>query len=201
MRFETADTSFRISFSFIAFVVLMMLLCDEKIVFISLCSSVFHETGHMLFIYFVGDKPKAVELTLFGMRIDRTDHSIFSYKKEALIAAGGIIFNLIFALCCYIIFLTTKNKILFILAVVNIVIASINSVPVRILDAGRIIRCLLLSRFDNEKSETIVDYISYISVILLSAVTLIYCIFVNINFSLIAVTIYILSITLIKKWS
>lgn len=201
MTIETGRTSYKLSFSFIAFTVLMMLLLDEKIVFLSLCSSIVHECGHLFFIFAVGDKPKTVELTLFGMRIDRKESANLSYKKEALIASGGIIFNLIFALCCYIIYCVVGKEIFIMLTVVNIVIMLINSIPVHVLDFGRVLRYILLLHFDSEKCEKILIWLSYIFVGIVSAITVLYCIFINMNFSLIAVTLYIISITVIKKWS
>ncbi len=201
MTFESGGTSYKLSFSFIAFAIIMMLTCDEKIVFISLCSSVVHECGHLFFIFAFGDKPKAVELTLFGMRIDRTETAVFSYKKEALIAVGGILFNLIFAVSCYIIYIIIKSEIFLMLAVVNVIILLINSVPVSVLDFGRVLKCILHMFFESEKSEKILNYISYLFVFIFSLFTILYCVFIGVNFSLIAVTIYVISITVIKKWS
>lgn len=201
MTFETGSTSYKLSFSFIAFAVLMMLICDDEIVFLSLGSSVVHESGHLFFIFLVGDKPKTVELTLFGMRIDRAECSEFSYIKEALIASGGIIFNLIFALSCYIIYQVSKSEIFIMLTVVNVIILLINSVPVSVLDFGRVLKCIFLLHFENEKCERILGYISYIFVGFFSVFTIFYCVFIGVNFSLIAVTLYIFSITVIKKWS
>lgn len=201
MTFETGNTSYKLSFSFIAFAVLMMLICDEEIVLLSLCSSVVHESGHLFFIYFVGDKPKTVELTLFGMRIDRAERSEISYSNEALIASGGIIFNLIFALICYIIYRVSGTQMFIMLTVVNIIILLVNSVPVSILDFGRVLKCLFLMYYDGDKSEIILNHISYVCVGLFSIITVFYCKFVSVNFSLIAVTLYIIAITVIKKWS
>lgn len=201
MIFEVGKTNFKLGFSFVALVVLMLILCDEKIIFLSLCSSLIHESGHLFFIYAVGDKPQNVELTLFGMRIDRSQQYKLSYGKEALISLGGIIFNLIFALICYIIYAMYDNEVFFMLLSVNLVIIFINSLPVKVLDSARALKCILLIYFVEEKCERISDILSYLFVIIFTASVLFYTVFFDVNISLIAVTLYLFTITIIKKWS
>lgn len=201
MIIEIGKTSFNLKFSFVALIVTMMLVCDEKIVLVSLISSLVHESGHLLFMYLTGVVPKCVEFSLFGMRIDRNVSSNLSYKNEFLIATGGIIFNLIFSALCYIIYIINENMLFLLITAVNIMIVIINSFPVGVLDFGRALRYILLMYFDGKKSEKLLNIISYVFVIIFSLITAVYCIIIGFNISLITLTAYLIFITIIKKWS
>jgi membrane-associated protease RseP (regulator of RpoE activity) len=87
------------------------------------------------------------------------------------------------------------------LAVVNAFVAAINMLPVRVLDCGRCIYCLLCDRNDEAESEKKLDTMSKV----VALISLVLCIAVflisGFNFSLAAVTIYLNIITFFKKWS
>ena len=97
MIFYIGSIKIKLSFSFVALIVLMIIMCDERTVICSLLSSVIHECGHLFFMCVTTDIPKCIDFTLFGMRIDRNSNTCISYKKEVLVALGGIIFNITFA--------------------------------------------------------------------------------------------------------
>ncbi len=201
MIFHIGKTNLRISFSFIALIVLMILLCEESIVLYSLISSIIHECGHLFFMYFTGDIPLRVDLTLFGMRIDKCNNVHISYKNEFLIALGGIIFNSAVALFCLIVYYKFRSPHLIYVSVINFVIAAVNMFPVSVLDFGRAVRFALLLSCEKEKGEKIADVISLSFVIIFVLFSVFYFIFVKINISLLAVNLYLIFITIIKKWS
>lgn len=166
----------------------------------SLFSSLIHESGHLLLMLFYGDRINYIELGLFGMRIEK-EGTVLSYKKEALIAMGGIILNLICAVISVIGFLLSKKEGFLIFAVVNGFIALINMLPVKILDFGRCLICLLNEKYSEEKSDRIMGALSSVFTLIFSLACIIYCIFIRLNFSFIAVTLYLNIITFKKKWS
>lgn len=191
----------RISFPFAALIVFMLIFCREDVVMMSLLSSFIHESGHLAFMLFFGEKPKEIVLGIFGMRIDRQGTESVSYKKEIFISLGGIIFNLIFSSVCFILFLVTQDRRFYFLVFVNVLIVFINSLPSGILDTGRALRCFLLMRLNEEKSEKVFSVISYLSVIFVTVFTLCYTAFCSVNISLIAITLYLYTVTILKKWS
>ena len=84
MIFHIGKTEFKLTFSFVALLGIMVIVCEEKIVIYSLLSSVIHESGHLLFMYLFKTPPEKIELSLFGIRIDRTEKVCISYKKRFL---------------------------------------------------------------------------------------------------------------------
>ena len=201
MILQAGKTRFKLSFSFIALIVLMILFYEEKIIVLSLISSFIHESGHLSFMYLFGDSVKSVELTFFGMRIDKNSSTNLSYKKDIIIALGGIIFNLAFAVVCYIIYAAYRLRCFLILSAVNLVIAAINSFPVSMLDTGKALRCCLLLHFSKESADKVSDLISLIFIIVFSAFSVLYFVFYNVNISLFAINIYLILITILKKRS
>lgn len=196
---EIGRTRIKLSFSFAATVTLMLYLCDESVVLTTLSASLFHEAGHLFFLRAFGEIPTDIELSAFGMRITRPPHSRLSYKNEAVVALGGIIFNLFAAVLCAVIY-TAKDSLLLSLSVpVNIIVAAVNSLPNRYLDAGRALYYLLLGRVSQETAERILDTASYAFALLLFLFWLFFSLFVKINVSLGAVTLYLVLITFKRK--
>lgn len=166
----------------------------------SVFSSVIHESGHLMLMKLLGDRINYIELSLFGMRIEKCG-ALLSYKKEAIIAMGGIVLNFVFFLWGIGLYLFIKKEDFLFFSFVNGFIALVNMIPVRILDFGRFIYCFLCERYEQEKSERVTDIISAICCAALSVACVLYCIFININISLIAVTLYLNIIIFKKKWS
>ena len=179
----------------------MLILCEEKIVICSLVSSIVHESGHLFFMCIFDDVPQKVDFSLFGMRIDRANRTSLSYKKEIVIAYGGIIFNLILSVLCFILSAFLNKKILLEISVINLFIAVVNSFPVSILDSGRALRCILIISKGIDSGGYYADIISDCFVIIFTIISTIYLIFYSINISLFAVNLYLIFITIIKKWS
>ncbi len=166
----------------------------------SLFSSLIHESGHLILMIFYGDRINYIELGLFGMRIEK-EGTVLSYKKEALIAMGGIILNLICVVISVTGFLLSGKESFIIFAVVNGFIALINMLPVGFLDFGRCLICLLNERYGEEKSGRTTEILSSVFTLIFSLACIIYCIFIRLNFSFVAVALYLNIITFKKKWS
>ncbi len=199
MTVRTEKTIFELSFSFAALLTVMLLLCDEGVVLLCLLSSFFHEGGHLFFMYLFGDVPEKISLGAFGMRIER--RSFLSCKKEAIVALGGIIFNLV--LCCVsaVGYMLTASRYALELIAVNGFVAMLNSIPVGVIDMGRAVECILMSRLTAEKACRIMGIISTVSVVLFTLAFFAYTGYFGFNFSFTAVTIYLIFITIIQKWS
>lgn len=201
MILQAGKTSIKLSFSFIALTVLMLLLREEKIILLSLLSSFIHESGHLLFMYLFGDSVKRIELSLFGMRIDKRTAVNISYKKDIAVALGGILFNLVFAVISYITYSISDSEFFLILSAINIIIAVVNSFPVSALDFGKALRCFLHLYLSEESAEIISDRISNVFILVFSSFSVLYSVFYGVNISLSAVNIYLIIITILKKRS
>lgn len=195
MQFESGKTTIKLSFSFAAVVTLMLLLCEQEIVLISLFSSFFHEGGHLLFMYIFSCRPRYIIFGAFGIRIERSPDEVTDYKREALICLGGVIGNtvlIIFALCIY---CFTESTFSLKLLTVNAFIAFFNLIPIRQLDAGRCTESLLSIRLSQERTNRVLEIISYVFCAALSVLCVFCNVFFGFNISLIAVTIYLICIS------
>lgn len=198
---EKGNTVFKLNFSFVLVLTLMLILCCEEIVIISFISSLLHEIGHLFFMYLFSLEPSKVELGAFGIRIERRDKRVLSYKKESLIALGGIFINFVVALFALFYYYIYKSDLAIKTVFVNLLIAAVNSVPVSILDMGRVIECLLLNYCESEKAFKALEIISLVFVNVMALLCIAYTLIWGVNISLIAVTVYIYIVAVIKKWS
>lgn len=201
MTLIVGNTRYRVDFSFSLTVTLMVLFCHDDTVLLCLVSSMLHETGHLAFMYIFHQRIESVTFGAFGVRIDRQFSTALSYKKEAVIAVGGICVNLLVAFMGAVYYYLTDSIFSLKFAAVNIVIAIFNSIPIETLDMGRVLRYTLLCFYDETKCRKILYVISVVSVNLLALVCIIYSFCFGVNLSLIAVTVYLYAITLFKKWS
>lgn len=201
MTLIVGNTRYRVDFTFALTVTLMLIFCDENTVIICLLSSVLHELGHLVFMKAFRQRVTEVIFGAFGVRIDRLTTSELSYKKEAVIAFGGIAVNFLIAFISGMYYFITDRYYAVLLAAVNIFIALFNMIPVDTLDIGRVLRYTLLCLYDENKCDKILFIVSAVSVNLLAVLCIAYTVLFSVNPSLIAVTVYLYVITLFKKWS
>ena len=200
MTVEIGRTKLHLRFSFVLLITLMLLLCEERVVLMSLFASCIHETGHLILMLISGDKINYIELGLFGMRIERQG-TMLCYKKEALCAMGGIAVNVLAAVVSSVLYISTDNAGYILFSIVNGFVAAVNMIPVRILDFGRFIHLLLCEKKGIMKADEIIDRVSFVFALILNGFCVIYCIVIGPNISFIAVTVYLDIITFRKKWS
>ncbi|MCM1365351.1 MAG: hypothetical protein NC122_07330 [Faecalibacterium sp.] len=192
MIVEIMGTEYKFGFSFVAVLTIMLMTADNNIAAVSIVSSLLHECGHLVFMYAFHDAPKSVEFGGFGIRIERLGVSATSYKHEAIIAIGGVCVNFILALTLFVVFYFFGSQTAFITAFVNIFIASLNLMPVGMLDAGRFLRYILLMRIEEQKTERLISRISDITVICFTAFCIVYTVILGFNISLTAVAVYLI---------
>ncbi len=166
---------------------------------ISVFSSLFHELGHLFFMLLFKAEPSLIVFGAFGIRIERESSELLSYKKEALIASGGIFANGLLSLCGVFIYIAFNSLFGAKLFAVNFLIAAFNMLPVRLLDCGRCLECIFGAMLSLEKSERLLTVISYVTVAVITLLCVIYNIFVGFNISFIAVCLYIILVTTLKE--
>ena len=195
------DTKYKIDFTFALTVTLMLLLCSEETVIISLFSSALHEVGHLILMFIFNQKVISVTFSSFGVRIERQLTQSLSYKKEAIIALGGIGINFAIAIMSAIHYYLYNSNFSLKLSAVNIIIALFNMIPIDTLDMGRVLRYTLLCYEDEDKCQKLLNILSLIFINILAIGCVLYSLFFCLNISLITVTVYLYVITLFKKWS
>lgn len=193
MQLELEKTRIEFGISFVIVVTLMLIFFNEKIVLFSVFSSLLHECGHLFAIRICGERIERVVFGAFGLRIERQAFSNTPYKNEVIIALGGIAVNCVLFIASVLTFGLTKTETVLIFGIINLFIALFNSLPLKSLDMGRAVYFLLLIRFPDEKAEQISWTISLIFALCMLVFTVFYCVLIKLNFSLIAVCIYLLT--------
>ena len=193
MQLELERTRIEFGISFVIVVTLMLIFFDEKIVLFSVLSSLLHECGHLFAIRICGERIERVVFGAFGLRIERSAFTKASYTSEIIIALGGIIVNyMIFVLCLFIYFFS-QNITVAIFGIINLFVGLFNSVPMKSLDMGKALLSLLKKKRSEESAEKIVSRVSLAFSLCFLVFTVLYCALIKLNFSLIAVSIYLLS--------
>ena len=124
-----------------------------------IASYLIHELGHLFFAKINSVKMGKIKLGPFKMKLFY-DCSSISYKRELLVCAGGIVFNLL----CVIVTLPLKShfEAISFFCVCNLSLALMNFYPVSTLDGGRIMRCLFLIIFEEELATKICRVTSFL---------------------------------------
>ena len=127
---------------------------------LTLISAFLHELGHLFFIRIYNVKRGKLKASVSGFRI----HTAFtSYKEEALCAFGGPLVNLVIFLLLILIsnFFSAKDYIIT-FAMVNLLSALSNLLPIRSYDGYRIFHCILAYFCGSDTAERICYAVSFL---------------------------------------
>ncbi|MBQ7958930.1 MAG: M50 family metallopeptidase [Oscillospiraceae bacterium] len=130
-------TNISVRFSFLAVVALLTLSETSASVFMSLMSCFLHETGHLLAMFLFGVKVKRIVLYGAGIKIIR-GYSLKEKKKEFIILISGCLMNVIM----FFLFFFLKGESFKTFAIINLVTAIFNILPIKSLDGGAILLLL-----------------------------------------------------------
>lgn len=156
-----------------------------------------HESGHLLAMWAADCQPKAVRLIPTSVQIIRG----FSTKKygEAAIAFCGPAANMVLFGVLYANYNIFGSEISLNFAILNLVIAVFNLLPVSGLDGGTILT-LFIARFTNVyKAESIVRIITVVFAVVAFLLGVYLASIGTVNISVFIVAIYLLVCGMIKK--
>lgn len=121
----------------------------------SVFSALFHELGHIIcYCYIREDMPK-IKITPVGFSMSVLPYEL-SVREEIWVAAMGPLFNFAMAGTFFIFASTSASYSAYICACVNLLVGTINLMPLPFLDGGRLLYLL----FGITKSRTFWRYIS-----------------------------------------
>lgn len=148
-----------------------------------------HEIGHMFFAKMSKVSIRKMNIGPFRLRLFY-DCSFISYKRELLVCAGGILFNLL----CFLAFLPFANKTeeTYFFSMCNLSLALMNLYPASTLDGGRIFKCIFMMIFDAHLAQKICRVISFIFAFILWLCAVYLLLIFDSNASLFFISIFLL---------
>lgn len=180
----------KINIQIFLFIILFILTKQIENYAIIMIFAFIHELGHMVAGLVLKLKPKELKLMPFGIAVIFED---YGYKKlleikKILIAIAGPATNIIISIVT--LFLNINLELKEMIMYSNILIALFNLMPLYPLDGGRIIKGILKIKYDIEKSECIVNKLSNIMIVFLTAVSSIAILYLK-NIALLFVIMYL----------
>ena len=161
-----------ISLYFLAALAAMLTIDRSGTASLALAAIGIHESGHIIAMYALGQRPKEINLKLGALSIKK-DASM-SFGGEMAIMSAGVACNiLVAAICFFLLFCVSQSYSLLLLCLVNFATALINIMPVRGLDGGTLLYLLTSHRFGNKAAE-MVTFISSAAFIIIIVLPLAY---------------------------
>ena len=157
----------KINLQIFLFIIVFLLTHQIQIYVCIMAFTFIHELGHMIAGILLKLKPKSIKFMPFGISILFEDYGyrkLISIKKIIIALAGPFTNILIIAISI----LFKLNKII---VFSNLLIALFNLLPIYPLDGGRILKEVLKIKINNKEANEIVNKVSNITIIVLTAIT------------------------------
>lgn len=194
MKLNFGETVLRINISFAAAVTLTLIIDESGLCAAALFCCIVHEAGHIICLLILGEKPKIIELSFYGVRLERKN-SYTNAAEEIAVFASGPAANIILSA---ILFMAGNSEGIRTAAVISLCVGLFNLIPCQPLDGGNILRSVLCKITNEEKSEKICFAVFGVTIVPMMAAGLILTL-KNGNITLLAVSGYITVITLLNK--
>lgn len=194
MKFKLFGTEIYVSFLFAAVISVMLATDRTGMALPSIFAVFMHEMGHLFCMWVLDTAPKSVKLIPASVQITQSFSG--SYKKDMTVALMGPAVNFILFFTLYFNYLAFGNRLTLYYALINLIIGSFNMLPVKGLDGGTVLFCLLVKKFDYNRSQLIVKLTTFFVglIALIIAVTLTIRGKINISLYIIAIYLFVMSI-------
>lgn len=166
MEFKIKNTSVKLSFSFVALVLLFIIGEKSSLYYITFLNAFIHELVHIFFIIIFKGEIKEFKISVFGGEIKRNDIN-HNNIHNAITYISAPLFNIILG---SIFLLVTKQKSNFVIS--NLTLGVFNILPFYTFDGGCFLKSILLHFFSENKTEKIITTTSLIIAIVFAFATI-----------------------------
>lgn len=197
MRFKFFGIEIYVSFFFLSVVTVILATDKTGFALPSVTAVVFHECGHLFMMWLRDCAPKSIKLIPASVQI--TARFSKDYKTDILVSLFGPLVNLVIFGALYYNYVCFKNITTLCFALVNLIYAVFNLLPVNGLDGGNILLCILCRRYDINKATLLLRFTTFIfsvAVVVTAVMTSIRGVH-NISFYIIGI--YLFVVAIIKK--
>lgn len=178
--------------------ILFILTKQIKIYSVLMIFTLLHELAHMFMGILIRLKPKELKVNPFGVSILFESYQKSEIKK-ILVAISGPIFNIFVAIIFG--FLHINSDIKEIIIYSNILIGFFNLLPIYPLDGGRILKSVLKKTCNFQETEKMLNLISNIVVIILTAMSsILILIYHNLGILLALIYLWLINLKENKKY-
>ena len=197
MKFKLFGTEIYISFLFAAAVTIMLLTDKTGYMLPALFAIILHEMGHLFMMWILECSPKRIKLIPASVQITAPFQK--RYRNDFLVSVSGPAVNILLFLTLYFNYLAFGNEVTLYFALLNLVIGVFNLLPVKGLDGGTILFCILEKYKGPDKAAVTLKIITIIlaAALILTAITL--TLRGKINISVYIMGIYLFIMSLLKN--
>ena len=197
MHFKIGAVHWHISFLF-CILLSLMLLFDSGFMVPTMLTVCAHESAHLLAMYCCAVKVEAVRLEPFGIIIEKQDEEM-PFSSQFMITAAGCILNFLLAVLFLFLYFCKQTEVHFTLFAVNVLLFSLNVLPIDGLDGGQLLTLFLIKRKGMQKARTIGKKVSLCCCVLLFISGAIICFKIRFNPSICLISFVLFVQTLLKN--
>lgn len=191
-------TNVKIDFSFLAVLLIFMLVDESGYGLMGLYACLIHEIGHLIAMVACRLNPDEILFYGAGIRIKAFDEYKLSYGQEIFILSFGSVTNLlVFA----VLYCNSDCRSIGIFAAIHLLIGLFNLLPITIFDGGRILELALMRRMRVDTAELISRIVSAICTLAMLFAAISFYSLGKVNFTVVATLCYISVVTIIfPRW-
>jgi stage IV sporulation protein FB len=191
IRFRFKKFYIAVNFSFLAIISLAILFKDHTIIGFGIAACLLHEIGHLAVMLFFRVRLNGIVLYGAGISIKSDDITRRAFFEEVSVITAGIVVNIAAALF----FLPQNSNSSQIFAVINLMLAAFNLLPLANFDGGRLRTALIDRYLTFEKAQKLKKLLKLIDLIVIFIAALLLMLYVNFSLWLLSAFVFLVLIS------
>ena len=157
----------KIRIGFLALMLAISLFLTRSLFTLGLLLAVLtHEIGHILMAFACEIRLRECTVGIYGAGLT-PEHGLYSYEKEILLCLAGPLFNFFLGSIGLVVSLSHPSELLEYFSLSSFILGTLNLLPIRDFDGGRILLSLFTILFGPVTAERIQNILSFLFVFLL----------------------------------